>query len=302
VIDLPQNAEMTVLKTATYVDANGDGAFNAGDRIDYVITITSIGNVTLTNVTIDDALVGINNQTVGTGTLLPGDVETINVSYTLTQADIDAGGVSNQATVTYTDQTGAVLTNDSDDPADATDADDADTEPNADPDDPTYVDIPIDPQMSVIKTATYVDVNGDSVYNAGDRIDYVITITSTGNVTLSNVTIDDALVGISNQTVGTGTMLPGDVETINVSYTLTQSDIDTGSVSNQATVTYDDPNGNTATNDSDNGIGVGPDNDNADTEPYNDPDDPTVIDIPQDPRMDVLKTATCERRRCLQCR
>ncbi len=284
------DGKLDVIKTATYVDVNANGFYDAGDRIDYVITVTNSGHGTLTNVSIDDSLVGITNQTVGTGTLTPGQSETISVSYTLTQSDINSGAVSNQATVTYSDPSGNTFTNDSDDPADSTDNDNTDSEPNNDPDDVTVVNFPIVPTMSVIKTGNIVDTDGNGRTDAGEVVEYTITITNTGNVTLTNVQFSDASVTVVSG-LPIADLQPGDTVNIVVHQTILQSDIDNGSISNQATVTYDDPQGNTFTNDSDNGLGIGSDTDNADTEPSNDPDDITVVTIPRDSRLDIIKVA-----------
>ncbi len=285
VIPLQRNSSLSVEKTDTYVDANGNGVVDAGDRIDYTITITNTGNTTLTNISYNDPLTGASGSI---GTLTPGQSQTVNTSYTLTQADIDNGSVSNQATVTYTDPDNNTYTNDSDDPDDGTNQDNADTEPNNDPDDPTVTTFTRDSRMDVTKVDTYVDVNGNGIVDAGDRIDYTITITNTGNTTLTNISYNDPLTGASGTI---GTLTPGQSQQVNTSYTLTQADIDAGQVSNQATVTYDDPQGNTFTNDSDD-PDDGTNADNADTEPNDDPDDPTVTLIPRDPKMSVLKTYT----------
>ena len=58
--------------------------------------------MTLTNVNITDILPGIVISGNPIASLAPGDVDntTISATYALTQADIDAGEVVNQATVT----------------------------------------------------------------------------------------------------------------------------------------------------------------------------------------------------------
>ncbi|WP_371302703.1 hypothetical protein [Nocardioides sp.] len=98
-------------------------------------------------------------------TLAPGADTTCTASYTLTQADVDAGQVDNTATVTGTDPN-------------ATDVSDTDTE---------SVSIPATPAITLVKTGT---LNGN---NAGDTIDYEFLVTNTGNVTLDGIVIDDAM-------------------------------------------------------------------------------------------------------------
>ncbi|MEZ5093181.1 hypothetical protein [Nocardioides sp.] len=74
---------------------------NAGDTIDYEFLVTNAGNVTLDSITVDDPMVGTVDCPVTT--LAPGADTTCTASYTLTQADVDAGVVDNTATVTGTD-------------------------------------------------------------------------------------------------------------------------------------------------------------------------------------------------------
>ncbi|WP_298905113.1 hypothetical protein, partial [uncultured Psychroserpens sp.] len=63
-------------------------------------------------------------------------------TYAITQADIDAGVVTNQATATGNDPQGGTVTDDSDDPNDPTDTD---NNGDGEPDDPTDTVIPQNP-------------------------------------------------------------------------------------------------------------------------------------------------------------
>ena len=96
-------------KTAvTIVDGDGNGP-DAGDTITYTFLITNTGNVTLTAVAVSDPLLGA--ITCPAGALAPGATRTCTpVTYTLTQADIDAGTRNNTATATGTPPTGPAVT------------------------------------------------------------------------------------------------------------------------------------------------------------------------------------------------
>ncbi|HSO13445.1 MAG TPA: sortase, partial [Anaerolineales bacterium] len=141
-----------------------------------------------------------------------------NNVYTLTQADIDAGSVSNTADVSSTETcTGA---------ADCTDT----------------VSVPLTavPGLNVNKTASLDDtvVAPGGVVNVGDQITYGFEATNTGNVTLTNVTVGDSLLGSLNCTP-IASLAVGATQSFtctNNVYTLTQADIDAGSVSNTADV------------------------------------------------------------------
>ena len=95
----------TIDKTVTAVDAAGDlEADAAGDVIDYQIVVTNTGNISLNGVVVNDPLLeGVNGalsaavETGGTGIngdsiLDVGETWTYTGSYTVQQADLDAGG------------------------------------------------------------------------------------------------------------------------------------------------------------------------------------------------------------------
>ena len=81
-------------------DTNTDGVVGGvGDEITYTFTVTNTGLVTLTNVTVTDPLVTVTGGPIAA--LAPGGVDstTFTAVYTITQADIDNGSITNTATV-----------------------------------------------------------------------------------------------------------------------------------------------------------------------------------------------------------
>ncbi|PSK96914.1 DUF7507 domain-containing protein, partial [Cecembia rubra] len=204
-IPVVQNASLSMSKTA-----NRSTVSAAGQEIVYTLTVTNNGNVTIENVTIVDNKVSVNQNV---GTLAPGESATVTVTYTVTQSDMDAGSIVNVATVSGTDPNGS-----------DTDAEDGVT-----------VTVVQNASLSMNKTA-----NRSTVSAAGQEIVYTLTVTNNGNVTIENVTIVDNKVSV-NQNVGT--LAPGESATVTVTYTVTQSDMDAGSIVNVATVSGTDPNG-----------------------------------------------------------
>ncbi|QPH40491.1 DUF7507 domain-containing protein [Pedobacter endophyticus] len=97
---IPEKGIITLVKTATF----------AGNQITYKFTIKNAGNVTLNTVELTDTKLGMANKAVTVaGGLLPGATVVVSEVYTLTQADKDLGSVSNTATVTAKNPSGATI-------------------------------------------------------------------------------------------------------------------------------------------------------------------------------------------------
>ncbi|WP_310994389.1 DUF7507 domain-containing protein, partial [Aequorivita marina] len=114
--------------------------------------------------------------------LAPGveDATTFTATYTITQADVDSGMFSNQATATGTAP-------DNSQPTDLSDHTSY-TENN-----PTIVDICTDASIALIKTSD-VEVDpttGCSTVVVGQTINYNFSVKNTGNSTLTNVIVTD---------------------------------------------------------------------------------------------------------------
>ena len=103
------------------------------------------------------------------------DSTTFTGSYVLTQADIDAGSYLNTALATGTDPNG---------------------DPVTDPDEHTEP-LPQDPAIELVKSGAFQDENGDGNADVGETIAYTFTVTNTGNVTLTNVTLADTVGGVT---------------------------------------------------------------------------------------------------------
>src|SRR5690606_932736 len=107
--------------------------------------------------------------------LAPNVSATVLARHQVTQADIDAGTVVNQAKTTGNDPEG--------NPIDEVPSDDPNT---PQPNDPTVVDFVQKPGLALTKRT--VD---EGPYAMGDFIDYEITVRNIGNVTLTNVAVTD---------------------------------------------------------------------------------------------------------------
>src|SRR5690606_15868981 len=107
-----------------------------------------------------------------------------------------------------------------------------------------------------------------------------IVVTNTGNVTIDNIVLTDANADIPAGEENIGTLAPTESRTIAVTHNITQTDLDNGSISNQALVNGDGPDGTPITE---------VPSDNPDTP---DSGDPTDTDVVQTPELTVTKSIT----------
>ena len=277
VVELCQEPRIALIKIGTPDDANGNGCIDPGETITYSFEVTNLGNTVLTNVDITDPLVAV---TGGPVTIQAGETDTDSFTavYEVTQDDIDAGFVENQATVEGTAPDGTIVTDLSDDN-------------NIFENDPTVVLACQMPMIGLEKIGTFNDENGDDEANAGETISYNFNVENTGNVTLFNITIIDLLPGIVVEGGPIEVLEPGeiDTDTFTATYTITQEDVDmavmeadatnsnvvTLTITNQALVTGTTSDGQEVTDDSDDPFDLT----NTDNDGDGDPDDPTVVVI-----------------------
>jgi uncharacterized repeat protein (TIGR01451 family) len=238
--DLPDNAQITLLKEGTWNDTNNDGFAQVGETITYNFTVTNTGNVVVSNLVINDPVLGLVNLVVTPSSLNPNQSGTATASYVVTQSDINDGGVYNIATATGQDPNGDDVEDESQDPTPLDPND-----PNYDPNCPTctFTDLPDNAQITLLKEGTWNDTNNDGFAQVGETITYNFTVTNTGNVVVSNLVINDPVLGLVNLVVTPSSLNPNQSGTATASYVVTQSDINDGGVYNIATATGQDPNG-----------------------------------------------------------
>ena len=289
VTTLAGDPNLHLVKSGT-ADDGGDGTLDVGDAINYTIDVTNNGNVRLDNVTVTDSL-GIAVTCPGgnpIASLAVGATVNCTASYTITQADLNAGQVTNVATGTGTAPDGTNVSDDSDDPADLTDTD---TDGDGDPEDPTVTTLSGDPNLHLVKSGT-ADDGGDGTLDVGDAINYTIDVTNNGNVQLDNVTVTDSL-GIAVTCPGgnpIASMAVGATVNCTASYTLTQADLNAGQVTNVATGTGTAPDGTNVSDDSDDPTDLT----DTDTDGDGDPEDPTVTTLSGDPNLHLVKSGTAD--------
>ncbi|TKC10546.1 tandem-95 repeat protein [Pedobacter polaris] len=244
-----QTGALTLAKDGSYNDFNANGKVDAGDRINYTFVVTNTGNVTLTNVMVTDPAATITGGPIASLAVGASNNNTFTGFHTLTQSEIDNGGVYNLATATGKDPKDKTITTTSNDPTplDPTDPNYPVTPPT--PACPTCTITPIvqTGSMSLTKEGVYSDVNGDGKVNVGDRINYTFVVTNTGNVTLTNVMVTDPAATITGGPIASLVVGAVDNSTFTGYHVLTQADIDNSGVYNLATATGKDPKDKTIT-------------------------------------------------------
>jgi uncharacterized repeat protein (TIGR01451 family) len=213
------------------------GPYNAvGQSITYQFLATNTGNVTVSGVAVSDtqsapagalaagpscvSLATPSGPCAGASTTLaPGQVATFTASYTITQADLDKGSVADSATVT------------GDPPGCASPLCAVTSAPS-----PVTTPTASNPGLSVVKsssTPTYAAVGGSIAYD--------FLVTNTGNVTVAGISVTDTQsapatqANLSAVTCPAPSLAPLATETCSATYTVTQADLDHGSVADSAT-------------------------------------------------------------------
>ena len=201
-IPIGQNAALTIDKNSTTTSVTA-----VGQIVPYTFLVTNTGNVTLTGITVTDSRVA-SVSCPGT-TLAPGANMTCTGSYTVTQADLDAGGNLTNLATADSDQTGPVT-------------------------DTHSIPIVQNASIAIDKSSTTTSITA-----VGQVVPYTFLVTNTGNVTLTGITVTDAKVGPVS--CPSTTLAPGISMTCDASYTVTAADMDDadGELNNTATADSD---------------------------------------------------------------
>lgn len=231
-----ETKQIELVKSATTTDTNGNSILDAGDQVAYSFLVTNSGSSTLTGITLTDPmLTGLScpQTTLGAHTemtctavsgggltdILPGlrnlycppnvildpqGTLTCTAEYEVTQADLDAGTIINEATATAADQRGRIS-------APASDG---------------WVVTAVRTPVLTMTGAPEPDIAA----SPGERITYTVTLTNDGNVTLDDVTVDPLVAGMEVSGCLPAPLAPGESRTCILSQVVTQAQMDAGEV------------------------------------------------------------------------
>ncbi|PQB04807.1 DUF7507 domain-containing protein [Aureitalea marina] len=244
-----------------------------GQKIGYEFTVVNTGQVTLSEVALSDPMLGgeisgpISGDVNQDGQLNVDEQWTYEARYSLSQEDIDYGAVVNQASVIaktpnfteVNDESGTSLQTD----------------------DPTITDICQQAAVVLVMTSEYNQTEACS--QVGEPIAFSLQLSNTGNQSMSNVVVNDPLLGgelagpDSGDTDSDGLLNIDETWIYTATYTITQDDIEVGTVTNQATVTATAPDQTVVGDISGSTV---------------DTDEVTVTDLCQDPSIALIKTVS----------
>jgi uncharacterized repeat protein (TIGR01451 family) len=202
-----QLASIDLQKSASAPSASG--------VVSYAFQVANTGNLTLANVTVTDPLPGLSTVSCPDTTLAPSASMTCMASYTLTQADLDAGVIPNTATASGVPPAGPAVTDQ----------------------DSAAVVTSQAARVDLAKTAT-----GPDPLTVGTVVNYSFLVTNIGQLALTGVTVTDPLAGLSAISCPGTTLAPGASMTCTASYTITQADVEAGVITNTATAQGTPPN------------------------------------------------------------
>ena len=193
VTDRTDDAKASTISTKTTTSKpKNEKGYALGETITYEIKVTNDGNLTVTDIEVKEELAGavIKESTDGAYTvdgsiakiaeLKPGQSVTVKVEYVVTEADILAGSVKNEATVTGKGP----------------------DDKNPDPDKPGTEDPTDTPKAELNIEKSVLNAYTDNTpFKLGEKIEYQLTITTpeTNNVTVKDVKVTDTLLTKANE-------------------------------------------------------------------------------------------------------
>jgi uncharacterized repeat protein (TIGR01451 family) len=191
---------------------------SAGSSIGFTFVVTNSGNVELSEIAISEPQLDAPAVCALT-TLSPAGTTTCTGTHTLTQAEVDAGVVLSESIATGMPALGAAVSS---------------------PAAQTSTAIAANALLNLVKVRT------DSIapLMVGSVLEYSITATNAGNVTLTNAVISDALISaLVCVPTQPALLAPGATLVCTGAHTITTADVTAGQVVNTATANAAPPSG-----------------------------------------------------------
>ena len=223
-----EQRRIQALSGGDFIDGNSNNLLNQGETIEYDHTVLNLGNVGLQNIVLTDIT---GTVSCPQSTLAAGAVMTCLSTHTITAAEAVAGEVNNSISVS---------------------AETASGEPTASANTVNRLNNQNRSSIKMVKVPfTAEDVDESGFNSVGDLIEYRFVVKNSNSNDLDLITITepdpsriDTPIVCAAQTAagqafsgnGTGMLVSQDVIVCTAEYTIRQSDLDLGTVNNQAVV------------------------------------------------------------------
>ena len=229
VVSVTAAPALALVKTARVVDNNNNGTNDLGDSIFWSFAVTNTGTVTLATPTVQDPTAG--TVSCPSGALAPGASATCTavLAHTIDQRDVTAGFVANTATASASAPcspallAGGLI-------AAATGCATVTSAPSS-----THTAVSGESALTLTKTSTAIDTNGDGRTDEGDHIHWTITVDNVGTNVATQLAVSDPSAGPAS--CPSTTLDPGQSMICTVAdHLVTAADVASGQITNVATV------------------------------------------------------------------
>lgn len=217
-----QQASATVITKPLFLSVSTSPMVvnSINQTIVYTYTLRNAGSSPISSLSVTDTRISVDCS-AASDPLMPGQTTTCSGTYVTTQADLDAGVITSQATASGI-MDGSPLTS---------------NQVTA------SVTAAQNPQITLTVAA-----DPTKALTVGTVVSYTYTLTNSGNVTLhSPFSVSDSKVSPVDCSSAPASLAPGASFTCSGTYTITQADIDNGSVIDSATASGKTPSGGTTT-------------------------------------------------------
>jgi hypothetical protein len=200
----------------------------AGDLVTYSFDLTNIGTSDLSDVTVDETgFTGVGTLSAVDCPSTPlslavGETVTCTATYSVQQGDVDRGSVENSATAAGTTPTGVRVVS---------------------PPSSAIVRSEQTPALAIVKSTDA------EWFTDGSTLDYLFEVTNTGNVTLTDVRVDEtAFTGNGTVTAvvcpaASASLAPGESMTCTATYAVEEADLALDTIDNTAVAAGNAPGG-----------------------------------------------------------
>lgn len=216
-----ERGQLQLLKTVKHIDSDRSGFQEAGEELEYTFTIRNSGMVPVTDIFVQDPLLGNTNLVPPKTFLDPGEEVLFSARYKITADDVTKRQVTNSAVVKgknprkfdVTDVSGTTFDNG----------------------EHTVIDIDTKPVLQLKKSVVNQGTGEHNQFTLGDPIIYQFEVVHSGYLAVSNLRLRDENIQGTDMVISPAALRNG--RTIHsATYVVNQLDIDRGYVENTATV------------------------------------------------------------------